>query len=97
MNNNYNNCYNINNLMILDDNLELIWNFNESNPNAHSNLRGSLNNFGNAYRNASDIFNKFDSNSWLIIIPYNNHDCIFDLHSFKINYVIHDSTTTSLL
>jgi hypothetical protein len=73
-NNNYDNW---DNLMILDENLELIWNFSKSD------LRGSL----NTYSNTSDIFNEFDSNSWLIFIRYNNQYCIFDLHSLKIHQV----------
>jgi len=57
--------------MILDENLELIWNSNESNIQS----------------NASNIFNNFGSDSWLIIIRHNSQYFVFDLQSLEIHLV----------
>jgi len=73
---------NSSNLMILDENLELIWNLNESH------IQRSLNTYNNAYSNASNIFNNFGSGSWLIIIrQHNGQYCVFDLQSLEIHLV----------
>jgi len=59
--------------MILDENLDLIWNFIDSDKPYD-------------YINASDIFKRFDSDSWLIISHYPKY-CVFDLHNLKKTYV----------